>query len=487
MNTADYIIESFNLDPVKVFDETYEMRVLYESNERELKTLTDNTTKGATKENIFQKIWNFIKKVFALITRGIGKIFDFITSIFKKKKQTVDGIADSVGLTPASKHGTDGKTSQNILLPSNPRSEITVPDNIESIAKPILVSFNEDEKSIDITLNDITKRGDVSVTPQLVSTSASSLVLSLITIMENDDLMSEFNSLCELIINANFAKIDIDTRNKWIFTYQEFNNNIINKMPKTSNGEKIRVSLSKLKSFSLAVNKLQKKFEAIDMPTGGAVNNNGVQFLNEFSNILNSIQMSINYITGAMKGIYVIDARYNNSISDITQLSKFIKKCIDSAIPPKYIAYNSYLVSSPDIKGTSKNYKPVWGQSRLVFFPNDDKSSIYKIALSQWGIRSNKAEHNITQAFNANGIDNLVAEIKYSYGNFVITKAKRLNIPEDSSSIPDDAIRNLCKNVEAACMKYLNVKISDIHKDNVGYDNSNHLLVTDYAWLVYTG
>lgn len=271
MNTADYIIESFNLDPVKVFDETYEMKILYEGNERELKTLTDNTTKGATKENIFQKIWNFIKKVFALITRGIGKIFDFITSIFKKKKQTVDGIADSVGLTPVSKHETSSKTSQNILLPSNPRSEIIVPDNIESIAKPILVSFNEDEKSIDITLNDITKRGDVSVTPQLVSTSASSLVLSLITIMENDDLMSEFNSLCELIINANFAKIDIDTRNKWISTYQEFNNNIINKMPKTSNGEKIRVSLSKLKSFSLAVNKLQKKFEAIDMPTGGAV------------------------------------------------------------------------------------------------------------------------------------------------------------------------------------------------------------------------
>ena len=157
---VDSILESFNLDPSRLFGESYEFSVLYESNQKEFSKVMSDTNKGVNKKNVFQKIWEFIKKIFRLIGKGITAIINYIQSLFGKKKQTVDQIVSELSIKPKSNPTTSKKSATNkqasvrVPIKSNPKSEVKMPSFIDCVIKPISLKLNSDE-SITITINDV--------------------------------------------------------------------------------------------------------------------------------------------------------------------------------------------------------------------------------------------------------------------------------------------------------------------------------------------
>ena len=155
-----------------------------------------------------------------------------------------------------------------------------------------------------------------------------------------------------------------------------------------------RLTMKELTDFQAKLNKLE---ERLDFAQNGNNKLNDVDpavimSLNSLVAITEHFQFGLTSLSNAMQKVHLIDLKFMNSISDRNVLSKFVYDCIQNGIPPKYIAYNTWLIATEDIRGSASRYKPVGGQTRCVFFPNDNKKEILKIATSGIGITSNKNE-----------------------------------------------------------------------------------------------
>jgi hypothetical protein len=240
-----------------------------------------------------------------------------------------------------------------------------------------------------------------------------------------------------------------------------------------------------MKYFQIKLNEIMKNIEMIDSPDNNIPINEPtfINALNQFAGFVGRLQMGMNTISGALQSIYTIDASYNNSIKDVNILSTFIDKCIENGIPPKYISYNAYLISDTNLKGNgsegSEN-NPRWGQSRVAFFPSNDKKVIHKIALSGFGIRANKSEYDISEKFIKNGGKVFIAAIINTTPSFSVISAERVSTTKPANLYDD--IKNLRdKLFRFAQTNDIPLDIrGDIHEDNVGYKNGK-CVALDYG------
>ena len=93
----------------------------------------------------------------------------------------------------------------------------------------------------------------------------------------------------------------------------------------------------------------------------------------------------------------MIKAQYVNSIKDKNDLAKFVEECIDAGVPPKFVAYNTWLIANEEIRGDKTDFNKVpMGQTRMVLFPKN-KKIITKIAFSGRGLTSNKNEVRMSE------------------------------------------------------------------------------------------
>jgi hypothetical protein len=154
-----------------------------------------------------------------------------------------------------------------------------------------------------------------------------------------------------------------------------------------------------------------------------------IQSLNDLVHMMEIIQLGLNSLTNAIQKVHLIDLKFMNSISDRDALSKFAYDCIVNGIPPKFIAYNAWLISSENLRGSSPKYKPVGGQTRCVFFPNDNKNEILKIATSGLGITSNKNEirfSDFIKKSNEQDMIDISALVTNSYAENAILSMERI-------------------------------------------------------------
>lgn len=198
-----------------------------------------------------------------------------------------------------------------------------------------------------------------------------------------------------------------------------------------------------------------------------------IKSLNMVVRLLMRIQISLNYISSAFNNMSIIDASFYGQIKSLDKLDEFVDKCIKAGIPPKYIAYNTWLISNVCIRGTGE-YKPIFGHARATIFPPNQKI-VLKIALSGLGTVSNETESRFTEIFKKMDRIDLIAPVIKDFKNNAIVAMERVNGNFDLST---DVLKAYTKKANDALTEYqnktgkkLNIKVGSQHIGNVAYDN----------------
>lgn len=205
---------------------------------------------------------------------------------------------------------------------------------------------------------------------------------------------SEMEKLCDLITEGfKIINKESDVEPK---EYCSQVKHLVDKAQSKINGVAAgkKLTMKELTEFQSKINKLE---ERLDFAQNGNNSLTGVdpgviKSLNDLMYVTENVQFGLNSISNAIQKVHLIDLKFMNSITDRDALSKFVYGCIQNGIPPKFIAYNTWLIANESIRGSATKYKPVGGQTRVVFFPNDNKKEILKIAISGIGVTSNKNE-----------------------------------------------------------------------------------------------
>jgi hypothetical protein len=161
--------------------------------------------------------------------------------------------------------------------------------------------------------------------------------------------------------------------------------------------------------------RLNKVMEVVDEDTFMAItihdkdsNDNGIaKMLNELVRITALLQKGINTIGDGMRQIYQLDEKYHNKINISNYQEKlplFIKMCVESNIPSKYIYHANHQICDISINSNVKDPtikddgpKPLKGNGRYVMFPSDPSlnGKILKVAYNGLGSRGNKNEFEV--------------------------------------------------------------------------------------------
>jgi hypothetical protein len=279
-------------------------------------------------------------------------------------------------------------------------------EEIELINSAILIKeFNDDETfevdlmGVNYVKNDKGKVRAISDKGEGVQSLASLFVYTnaMIFFIKHEDEMQE---LCDLI-TIGFEIVN-GTQTIENAEYVKRVNRLRNKAFNKANGVGAggtRLSMKELTAFQSKLNELEEKLDFVQNANVKLddVDPGVIDGLNKLVHITEHFQFGLSSLSNAMQKVHLIDLKFMNSITDRNVLSKFVYDCIQNGIPPKYIAYNTWLIANESIRGSAARYKPVGGQTRCVFFPNDNKKEILKIATSGIGITSNKNEIRFSQ------------------------------------------------------------------------------------------
>ena len=187
-------------------------------------------------------------------------------------------------------------------------------------------------------------------------------------------------------------------------------------------------------------------------------------------------QISLNFISTALNedSMLLIDKRFYKSIKSLDLLDEFVGRCIQTGVPPKYVAYNAWLISDECIRGTGE-YKPIFGHARATLFP-PNKKIVLKIGLSGLGTVSNETESRFSKIFEDMDRVDLIAPVIKDFknnaiiamervdGKFDLSKAELTNYAKTASKALEDYQKNTGKK--------LNIKLSvaSQHIGNVAFD-----------------
>ena len=449
-------MESFILDPL-LYAETFDPATFFKEDYiSEATAIYEDATAPTQKKNVGKKILDFIKKIGELIIRALRAIGTFIKNLFKRKAKSVDQVLDKLGV-PAKNVSPD--QGSEVEIPSAEDSEYEIERKCYMAVKPMQIKLEENGSMV-ITTKDVVasawlkhKQGTIKANNgsffQVYLAHAHNTAFKA---MLDKDVQDTIREVADLISTksddlrwSNLS--DIETKLQSVFSdpHKEY-----------------RVTLKQINELNdTLVYAMDKMSKVADSTGNDQWASQRSSILNEFSTIMAVLQFGTNTITGCLKDIYIIDAEYAESISNTDILSKFVGQMISASIPTKYVAMNTWLVSTKDIKGEADAFKPVWGQSRVVFFP-PEKSIVHKVAINPYGIRSNFAENSVYGTMQRNNAAELLAKTEKISSNGVILDMERI-----SGSRPTQAeLLTFTTKLQKAAGGS-NIAINDLHLDNV--------------------
>lgn len=489
---------SYYLDPTEIFNEgTDEWHEIY-----------SEATTGTTKSNIFQKLWNFIKKALRWLAKKAMSIYKFIKSLFtgKRNLKTADQIMEEISSSGSFSYSSDdittselnksssislssldreieneaNKAKEIISIPKNPRSEMDLPD-IQLINKQFILSFDTMKKFIVIDIKGIrdhiwSDKNAGKIKGQDVAGAALKFHKVLV-MLDYPDVLDKFKNVIDQIGTYDYEKINTAMR-EYEKLYEKYNVTY-----NRSDDTKHRYTLDQFMEFNKKINEMANAFDTFNDPNNDTVYDSKlIKLLNEISADLSVFQMAMNAITGALSNAFIVDRKYKNSINNIELLSEFVENSIKSGIPPKYIMYNMYIMSTSEIKGDGKKGNedaPIAGQFRAILFPGN--KSVYKVALSGIGIKSNKSECDISDIFKKNNGDHLISVTTGHTKNYAIISAEELDTKTTFNAFQ---LVDLKDKLDEFCIEHeIPLSISrDIHEKNAGFKNGK-LAALDYGWV----
>ena len=441
-----------------------------------------------------KRIWNVIKKIFNWIRKQISRFINFIKRKSGKQTKSVDQILREMNINPSAVKGyqemfMEGATET--LAPSDELSTVQ-PPKIISIAKSLILEFT-DNNTVKIKKHDVDEY--IKDRPSRVQPAQEvqyDYTYDIVHYMRNPQQMDRLiamsaairklkndNSQTSYTNNAAEACKNDGCRN---------NNHGIRRIGKNYTAvNNYEFSINDFREFQKKLNTIMQNLSWLDDNNVATKNisKEYFEFFKELSGEMRGLQMGLNTIAGAFTQSFVVDKRYQKSISDVKQLDTFTAACIRSGIPGRFIASAVYTVSADDIRGDAEHSKPIWGQSRVIFRPKNNESIVHKIALSGWGIQANKTEAKLSAAIDKFPHDNwkIVARIIHSYPNYAVVDAQRILAGKDANISSHDE-RQMQRNAEHLYVTKPEMKIAigDIHHNNIGRDkNTGKILIIDYG------
>ena len=160
-----------------------------------------------------------------------------------------------------------------------------------------------------------------------------------------------------------------------------------------------KITMKELTKFAATINQLTNAMDKFQNGNNSlkGMDSETITAMNQLVRELETCQHGVNELGNEVGKLYMIKAQYVNSITDKNDLAKFVEACIDAGVPPKFVAYNTWLIANEEIRGDKTDFGKVpMGQTRMVLFPKD-KKIITKIAFSGRGLTSNKNEVRMSE------------------------------------------------------------------------------------------
>lgn len=368
--------------------------------------------------------------------------------------------------------------SEKIIIPSDPKSEIKG-ETVELKRNGVVISPSEDKNKMKITyygfgkfsgtkIKDPTNSEDLDIPGQEKEWySSPKLALHLIT---HDDARKQITELVESALKVMKHRKAEDVK---AFKKKEK----IGKMVKifmTPESHTYEVTIDQIKAVQSWASSLLIDMEAytstdVDIRE---FDKDIIKELNMVVRLLMRIQISLNYISSALNNSYIIDGEFYKAIRNLDVLDQFVGECIKAGIPPKYVAFNAWLISDECIRGDGK-YKPLFGHARATIFP-PNKKIVIKIALSGLGVVSNETEVRFTELFKDMDRIDLIAPVLKEFKTNSIVAMERV---DGNFNLSSSTCKKFAKKADEALTEYqkktgkkLNIQMGSQHVGNVAYD-----------------
>jgi len=499
MHFDEFSIDPINdvfIDPYDFFKESEEDNILIANYIKEAST-------DVSKKNIFQKIWNLIKRLFSFIVKTISRIFKFIISFFKSgKKKTANQCAEEANIKPmemsksniqkkilsdpnitVTYHSDKNKLSSNkvnVQIPSNPNSTIQIDPTINMAFQQIKVKYDHDQWQFVVDTNPLVANSQIPIRGHK-GYYGTYLILAY-TLMKyvkdngKENPISLIEKFCNMVneINDIFKNNSISDKNDASYKkLYKLMDEIVEIDQKASTKLEADIKFYKDKAYNdkltlvFKMNELSNVIEQLRKVSDLVANldievflqniefinnkfsinifrnkyttNDILKFFNNLANYLNCVSMGMNSITDNLSQVYTISCDYYETCSDKEKLSQFVELMVKGNIPPKYVMYNIYLISDKSLKGYQTKNAPIWGQSRVCFIP-DNSDVVHKIAYNSLGYRANKDEQRIFNIFKKAKKDYILAPIEYVSKNEYIIDLKKVN---DVGTVTENELKNI--------------------------------------------
>ena len=414
------------------------------------------------------------------------------------QSETLQDISSTTDVTSQEDSSDTQSTTSNTFTTSNNQSveltmsspQNTVVRNIEKVdvdvpvrAKDIMVKMMENGDLDIIVFNDVFKTGANEKPVKGQKYVSNWYTLMAFVILSKDDVIEKFSSIVEDIINV-FVSRNNDPKeiNSVIQKFDEFHNmydrlidstgskNISGGVTYNDSAWNTILNINQFTRVQKILNEIltnMDKFAINDSDSNITMDSRFVQRLQWCLNMAKNMQVGVNSISAALNGTYTIDKRFMHTINDPSVLDKFVHDMIKTGVPSKYVAYNAWLVCDKNIVDVSK-YTPMWGQSRIIFFPSDKPESVYKIALSSMGVSANKSEIFIYKII-PNGIKVIFAKPNNIWPKGAVQEMVKCDTRNKVSQAQAKVwAEEINKHLSEAKLPF---RISDLHSGNFGEIN----------------
>ena len=370
------------------------------------------------------RLWQTLKK----ITKATSGVTDHITNMLKgllhvkhgQSLKSANGIASEVVPNPKLPKEQQ-EVEKNLKTPFKGK------ENVVLTATPIFIKEITEDEELYIGLMGVNYTKDENGKLKHVSNSHGIHGLEDNTIIYKNMVYyikhpEGLENLTNIVKKASLLMSKDESVNQEMLVKEI--HHIIDKshrLGRAFNAGGTKISMKELTSFSARINQLTNETDQIQDGNHSVEHLDGktIDALNMLVRELETCQHGLNGLSNEIGKLYMIKAQYVNSITDKNDLAKFVEMCIDAGVPPKFIAYNTWLIANEEIRGDKTDFEKVpMGQTRMVFFPKD-KSIITKIAFSGRGLTSNKNEVRMSEFIERSGeeeIIKMIAPIKGHYG-----------------------------------------------------------------------
>jgi hypothetical protein len=214
-----------------------------------------------------------------------------------------------------------------------------------------------------------------------------------------------------------------------------------------------------------------------------------VQALSYINNLLMAITMSLNYLGLSIAESSKLPKELYESIEDLETMDRFVKAMTDNNFASIDIKNFIYAAASPKLNGKGTAENPIWGQTRVVFFPTNTKQFVYKIGFNRYGAFANITEEKISKmCTKAEKQYNVRFPIAKTFGltkNNIVERMQRVSSTGKELQMIDGLTFSTNLNLLAHKCK-LPITFIDIHYQNIAEDEaSGEVLCFDYGDVNY--